>query len=314
MNTHSNAMSESPVESQAAASVDISPAQRFYWSVRRELWEHRYIYIAPLAAAGLFLVGFLIGTIHLPGKMRAALTLDPMRQHDAIQQPFEFAELLLMGTFIIVAGIYCLDALYGERRDRSILFWKSLPVSDLTTVLAKASIPVVILPLFTFAITVVTQGVMVLLSTAVLVGSGLSAGTFWKHFSLFQMWLGLFDHLVGFHGLWYAPFYCWLLLVSAWARRAPFLWATLPPLAIGFVEKIAFNTSYFGAMLQYRFSGGPEDATFMASSMSIDPPSHLYPVPFLIRLLISPGLWIGFVVAAAFLAGAVRLRRYRDPI
>jgi ABC-2 type transport system permease protein len=155
---------------------------------------------------------------------------------------------------------------------------------------------------------------MALLSTVVLLGSGLSIATLWNHFSLLQMWLGLFDHLVGFHGLWYAPFYCWLLLVSAWARRAPFLWATLPPLAIFAVEKIAFNTSYFGAMLQYRFTGGPERSAFMTSSMSIDPPSHLNPIAFLISLLISPGMWIGFGVAAAFLAGAVRLRRYRDPI
>jgi ABC-2 type transport system permease protein len=314
MNTQANAIPEPPVVSQAAAPTDISAAQRFYWSVRRELWESRYIYIAPLAAAGLFLVGFLIGTIHLPGKMRAALALDPMKQHEAIQQPYEFAETLLMGTFLIVAIIYCLDALYGERRDRSILFWKSLPVSDLTTVLAKASIPVVILPLVTFAITVVTQGIMVLLSTAVLLASGLSAAMLWSHFSLFRMWLGLFDHLVGFHGLWYAPFYCWLLLVSAWTRRAPFLWAALPPLAIGAVEKIAFNTSYFGAILQYRFMGNPEGSAFMTSSMSIDPPSHLNPVSFLMSLLISPGLWTGFAVAAAFLAVAVRLRRYRDPI
>jgi ABC-2 type transport system permease protein len=314
MNTQANAMPGSPVESRVSAPADISATQRFYWSVRRELWESRYIYVAPLAAAGLFLMGFLIGTIHLPGKMRAALALDPVKQHELIQQPYEFAETLLMGTFLIVAIIYCLDALYGERRDRSILFWKSLPVSDFTTVLAKASIPVVILPLVTFAITVVTQGTMLLLSTVALLGSGLSVATLWNHFSLLRMWLGLFDHLVGFHGLWYAPIYCWLLLVSAWARRAPFLWATLPPLAIGFVEKIAFNTAYFGAMLGYRFTGNPEGAAFMTSSMSIDPPSHLRPVPFLISLLFSPGLWIGFAVAAAFLAVAVRLRRYRDPI
>jgi ABC-2 type transport system permease protein len=307
-------MPESHVESQASAPADISATQRFYWSVRRELWESRYIYIAPLAAAGLFLVGFLIGTIHLPEKIRAALALAPMKQHAAIQQPYEFAETLLMGTFLIVAMIYCLDALYGERRDRSILFWKSLPVSDVTTVLAKASIPVVILPLLAFAITVVTQGIMALLSTVVLLGSGLSTATLWNHFSLLQMWLGLFDHLVGFHGLWYAPFYCWLLLVSAWARRAPFLWATLPPLAIFAVEKIAFNTSYFGAMLQYRFTGGPERSAFMTNSMLIDPPSHLNPIAFLISLLISPGMWLGMAVSAAFLAAAVRLRRYRDPI
>jgi ABC-2 type transport system permease protein len=124
------------------------------------------------------------------------------------------------------------------------------------------------------------------------------------------MWLGLFDHLVAFHGFWYAPIYCWLLLVSAWARRAPILWATLPLLAIGIVEKIAFNTSYFAALLQYRFAGGPEGDTFTATRASMDPLTHLHPGQF----LLSPGLWIGFAVAAAFLAAAVRLRRYRDPI
>jgi ABC-2 type transport system permease protein len=308
MNTQANAMPESPVESQLAELADISARQRFYWSVRRELWESRYVYIAPLAAAGLFLVGFLIGTVHLPGKMRAALALDPMKQHQLIRQPYEFAETLLMGTFLIVALIYCLDALYSERRDRSILFWKSLPISDLTTVLAKASIPVAILPLVTFAIIVVTQWIMVLLSTAVLLGSGLGTVTLWHHLPLFQMWLGLFDHIVGFHGLWYAPIYCWLLLVSGWARRAPFLWATLPLLAIGIVEKVVFNTSLFAALLQYRFTGGPEGAAFMPRSMSGDPPSHLN------SFLFSPGLWIGFAVAAAFLAAVVRLRRSREPI
>jgi ABC-2 type transport system permease protein len=309
MNTPSNAMPEYRLESQTATPADVSAAQRFYWCLRLELWEYRSIYIAPLAAAGVFLVGFLIGTIHLPGKMRAALALDATQQHELIQQPYKFVELLLMGTFLIVAGIYCLDALYGERRDRSILFWKSLPVSDLMTVLAKASVPIVILPLLTFAITVVTQWIMALLSTAVLLASGLSAATLWNHLPLLRMWSELFAHIVGFHGFWYAPIYCWLLLVSSWARRAPFLWATLPLLAIGIVEKIAFNTSYFGALMQYRFAGGPEAEALTASSASMDPVSHLHPVQFL-----SPGLWVGLAFAAAFLAGAVRLRRYRGPL
>jgi len=271
--------------------------------VLRELWEIRSIYIAPLAAAAVILAGFLISTIHLAHKMRAALALSPAQQNQAIQQPYTFAEDVLMGTLLIVAVFYCLDALYGERRDRSILFWKSLPVSDLTTVLAKASIPVLILPLVTFVVTVVTQWIMALLSTVVLLGSGLSAATLWNHLPLFQMWLRLFDHLVGFHGLWYAPFYCWMLLVSAWARRVPFLWAALPPLAIGVVEKIAFNTSYFEAILRYRFAGTPD-------ADAMDPTTHLSSVPF----LISPGLWIGLVVSAAFLAVAIRLRRYHGPM
>ena len=310
MNSPSNAMPESSVESHLIAPAVISPGQRMYWSVRRELWESRSIYIAPLAIAVLFLFGFLISLIHLPDKMRAALALDPAKQHELLAQPYDFAAILIMATTFIVAVFYCLDALHGERRDRSILFWKSLPVSDLTTVIAKMSIPLVVLPLLTFAITIVTQWIMLLLSTVVLLGSGLSVAPLWTHLSLFQMWLMLLYHLLAIHALWYAPIFAWLLLVSAWARRMAFLWAALPLLAIGVVEKIAFNTSHFAATLGNRLGGGSEGAGFTAGGMSMDPLAHLNPGQF----LISSGLWIGLAVAAAFLAAAVRLRRYQGPI
>jgi ABC-2 type transport system permease protein len=310
MNMPSNAMPESPRDTQDRAPAVISAARRMYWSVRRELWESRSIYIAPLAVAALILAGFLISAIHLPDKMRAALALNPMQRHELIEKPYNFAALLIMGTTFIVAVFYCLDALHGERRDRSILFWKSLPVSDLTTVLSKASIPLVVLPLLTFAITVVTHWIMLLLSTAVLLGSGLSVTTLWTHLPLWHMSLMLLYHLLAIHALWYAPIFGGLLLVSGWARRAPFLWAALPLLAIGVVEKIAFNTSHFAAMLGHRISGGPEGAASTVGGMSMDSLTQLTPGQF----LISPGLWIGLAVTAVFLAAAVRLRRYREPI
>ncbi len=157
MNTQSNAMPES-LDAQRVAPAVLSPSRPMYWSVRRELWENRSIYIAPLAVAGVFLFGFLISTIHLPSRMRALSALDPAQQREAIAMPFDIAAALLMLTQLLVGAFYCLDALHGERRDRSILFWKSLPVSDLTTVLSKASIPLVVLPLLTFTITVAMHG------------------------------------------------------------------------------------------------------------------------------------------------------------
>ena len=206
MNTPSNAMPDSSRNSQTKDpqmndSRGIAPAiftatRPMYWALRRELWENRSIYIAPLAVAALILFGFMISTIHLTDKMRAAAALDPMKQHEMIEQPYDFAELLLMGTFLIVAIFYCLDALHGERRDRSILFWKSLPVSDVTTVLTKASIPLLVLPLLTWAITVATQWIMLLMSSVVLLGSGESVATLWRHLPLFQMWMGLLYHLL----------------------------------------------------------------------------------------------------------------------
>ena len=292
MSTPSNTVSGIPAESQAGAPAVITAGRRLYWSVRRELWEYRSIYIAPLVAAGVFLLAFVTG-----------LTLSPAHRHEGLDTPYVFAAGLIMGTGFIVGIFYTLDALYGERRDRSILFWKSLPVSDLTTVLSKFAIPIVILPLLTFAIALITQFIMLLLS------SGLSVGPLGARMSFFHMSLMLLYHILTVHGLWYAPIYAWLLLVSAWAPRAPFLWAFLPPFVVWGVERIAFRTSHFLGMLQYRL-GGPEPPTTVRSDNLMESISALTPAQF----FSTPGLWIGLALAAVFLAAAVRLRRNREPI
>jgi ABC-2 type transport system permease protein len=303
MNTPSNAVS--PLDPHAVTPAAMSETRPLYWSIRRELWENRSIYIAPLVVAGVVLLAFLIATIG-----RAVATVDPVQRAAVLAERNNFAAGVIMATAFIVGVFYCLDALHGERRDRSILFWKSLPVSDLTTVLSKASIPLVVLPLLTFAIIVVMQLIMLLLSTAVMLMSGLSVATLWTPLELFQMPLVLLYHLVTVHALWHAPIYAWLVLVSGWARRVVFLWAVLPVVAIQIVEKIAFNTSYITAMLGRRLAG-PEGFDFTApGSVPVDPLMAFDPGTF----LSTPGLWIGLAVAAAFLAAAVRLRRYREPI
>ena len=305
MNTQ--ALTDTPLESQATAVIPAS--RRLLWSVKRELWEYRSLYLAPLAVAALFLAAFLFSAIHPPRNMRVASALNPEQPLKLLEQPYTIAAFFMMGTTFLVAMFYCLDALYSERRDRSILFWKSLPVSDLTTVLAKATIPLLFLPLLTFAITVVMQLIMMLLSSVVMLARGQTVSTLWTHLPFFQMSLALLFHLMGMHSLWYAPLYCWLLLISAWARRAPLLWAVLPPAVIAAVEKIAFNTSHFATMLGNRFGGG-QSPEFDDHAMMVVPLTALDVGNF----LISPGLWIGLAFAALFLAAAVRLRRYREPI
>src|SRR3979490_1087826 len=220
MNTETNELPQSPLASAPIA--PISPARPFYWSVRRELWENRSIYLAPLIAAGVVLFGFGITAFSLPRLRLNALALESARQRAAIEMPYDAAAMMIMFTVFIVGIFYCLDALHGERRDRSILFWKSLPVSDLTSVLSNAIVPLAILPLLTFAIAIVTQFTMLLISTVALVPSGL-AGTTWRILPYVQMSVILFYGLVTLV-LWQAPLYGWLLLVSGWARRATFLW------------------------------------------------------------------------------------------
>ncbi len=295
---------------QEIAPTAFSMMRPFYWSVRRELWEHRSIYIAPLAAAAVFLFGFVISLISLPHRMRDILALDPSKQREAIAMPYDVVAGLIMVITLVVGFFYCLEALYGERRDRGILFWKSMPVSDLTTVLAKASIPILGLQLLAFTITFVTQMIMLLLSSAVLAVNGISVATLWTRLSLFSISALLLYHLVALHGIWWAPIYSWLLLVSSWARRVPILWAVLPPLAIGVAEKVAFNTTYFGTWLGNRFSGGTDVLGDMSSNFPIEPMAHVHWG----RYLTLPGLWGGLIFAAVFLFAAARMRRYRQPI
>src|SRR6267142_4893484 len=218
---HESAGASDPGYGSAGPAYQSSSTQPFSWSVRRELWENRSIYVAPLIVAAVVLFGSFVGSFHLAGRRRLAMLLDPAHRRAAIELPYDIAAMIIILTAFVIGVFYCLVALHGERRDRSILFWKSLPVSDLTTVLSKASIPLVVLPLVTFAITAATQVVMLLQTSVVLLTSGL-AGTTWTRFNLLEQSLILLYSLVAL-ALWHAPFYGWLLLVSGWARRATFL-------------------------------------------------------------------------------------------
>jgi ABC-2 type transport system permease protein len=282
----------------------IPTTQLLYWSIRRELMEYRSIYLAPLAIGGVVVLGFGFVLVHLAEVVQSALALDPAKQHDAISQPFEVVAGLIMATAFIVSFYYALDTLYGERRDRSILFWKSLPVSDVIAVLAKAFVLLLVLPAVAIVVTLVTEAIVLGLSIAVLAAHGLSVAAFWAQLQPIDSMNGMLYHIVTVHILWYAPLYCWLMLISAWSKRAPLLWALLPPFAIIVFERVAFHTTYFQDFLQNRFAGGNGGHGMLDSEMGM----HAY------HFMITPGLWFGLLFAAAFLFVAARLRRARGPI
>jgi len=311
MNTPSNTVPEFPAESRIVTPAIGASTRPMYWSIRREIWENRSIYIAPLIVAALVLVGGLISASRLRSRMGSLLAMDPGPQQEAITMPYSAIAASLIVTAFIVAVFYCIDALHSERRDRSILFWKSLPVSDRTTVLSKAVIPLAVLPLLTFGLIVAAQVIMLLFSTAVLIDNTAGITMLWTHVRLLQ------DALVALYAvavvaLWLAPIYGWLLLVSGWARRAAFVWAVLPFPAIAAVEKIVFNTSHFALLLKERLVGWFSQAFTSGTPIcsAIDPFWQLTPG----RFLSSTGLWIGLAFTVVSLAAAVHLRRYREPI
>ncbi len=278
----------------------------FYWSVRRELWEHPAICLAPAGAAAVGLLGFGVSTLWL-----ARAVAGPVPRNDSLMAPYAFTALAVMVIGVLVSIFYTLGALHGERQDRSIQFWKSLPVSDTTTVLAKMAVAMVVMPLAALAAIFGAQTLMLVVSTIIVLVNGVDPARLWPRVDMSLMWTVLPYGLL-INALWLAPLYAWLLLISGWAKRMTFVWAFAPPLALALFEKLAFNSTYVINLLIERVLGGfgeafsirGEGRAPIGSFSDIDP----------IHAFSSPHIWGGLAVAGLLLALTIRMRRSRDAI
>ena len=278
------------------------------WSVRRELWENKSVYIAPAVVALLVLLAGSIAVSHV------VIPPDFDADGEAASRIAPLAGMLagpIMFTSFVISFFYCLDALYGEKRDRSILFWKSLPISDLVAVSAKAMIPMLVIPAVAVVTAMALQIVVLVVGSAILMARGISVNGFLAGVPLIEFW-GLQVVRTAALVLWYAPLYAWLFLVSVTAKRAPFVWAILVPLGIAVLERIAFGTFYVGKVIVDRLIGGGRmmqvAQTDHVKFMSAQPATNILP------LVTTLGFWIGLVVAVAVMAVVVYLRRSREPV
>ncbi len=280
----------------------------FLWSLRREdLGAPFHLGVAPLIVAGVVLVGFLVNKAGIDAFLTLP-ALDPQKQLTTAVLPFSLAAAMILLASFVVGAIYSGDAMLGERRDRSILFWRSMPVTDLTAVLAKAAIPIVVIPVISLAVVLVTQAVMLVFASIGLVANSFDPAGLWAHQPMLSMTIALV-YAVAVHALWFAPVYAWLLLVSSWAKRAVFAWAALPFFAWQVIELLALRKDYVVPLVKYRIAGAMSEAFVPEASIKIVTRlGQLDPA----RFLSSPGLWLGLAFAAACVAGAVRMRRYRE--
>lgn len=297
------------------ASLDFAPTaaesprvRPLYWSVRRELWDNRFLWMVPSAVALLVLItGVLTALIALARSTRIDLTATPR----AILNHLEMSPAPIMLCSLLVGFFYALDALYGERRDRSILFWKSLPVSDTTSVIAKMLIPIVVIPALGLALSIATQLILLVALIILTAPTDLPFTVLWRDAAFLEslpiMAYGLFAH-----ALWLAPLYAWALLISAWARRAPAMWLFVPPMLLIAIERLITGTSAMGKLIAYRFQGAMS-AAFDDSPDSraghIDSIAQLEPL----RFLTTPGLWLGLLFTVGATYAAIHLRRRREP-
>ena len=295
--------------------------------IKREIWEHRSIYITPAAIAVVMLLLALTGQVAISAlgapadvAMMGANELPP-EAHKAMVTGFVAG----LGSIFVVAMwiltiFYSLDSLYAERKDKSILFWRSLPVTDAETVISKLMVAVIVIPLVTFVAIAVTQILSLIFASIWLKAEGGNAGLLiWQSLDLIDIWGGTFIFVMALP-IWLSPFVGWYLFVSAWAKRMPLLVAFLPYFILPMIEKIVFGTGILADAFFERTASLPlfsiGDNTFAMFELE-DMPYYESMISLLGiidvgKFLISPSLWGGLLVCGLFTTAAIYVRRYRD--
>jgi len=283
----------------------------FSWLVRREFWENRAIWIIPPVIGAALTLATLFGRVDVNGVILS------MNRRTAV------SALMLFGfgmIFFLVMNVYAtwylLDCLYAERKDRSILFWKSLPVSDTATVLAKLFTALIAIPLVYFVAADLSTLLMAFVVSVR--GRNAIAASLWSA----DLWLqlqALWLYLILTTAIWYLPIAGWLIAVSAWARRAVMLWSVLTPLGLCLLERWFFGTHLLGSLLLDRtfdytshafrdLPGGGVWVTLATDGDWLAAPGGIWRVFDPIGFLASPATWIGSVVGALFVVAAIQLR------
>jgi ABC-2 type transport system permease protein len=295
--------------------------------VRREFWEHRYLWIAPLATAALLVVCavFAHGHVQLNGGDvgDAAFSAQQKLAISTIAQAVVFMALNLV--VVLFVSFYAVDCLYAERRDRSIYFWKSLPVSDGLTVASKLLVAMLVVPLGVWALAAVTHiAISIVFAAHSALGQLPAHAVAWNTLTWLRVeFLLLIGLVLGV--LWNAPITGYYLLVSVLARRNAVMWAIgIPPLALA-LEFIVFHTHYLYTFIGYRLSGiwdilaNHGDLNFITGqAANSDSHFNVPPIDALLGQLhfraafLAPDLWLGLIAAAAMIYAATRIRRYRD--
>jgi ABC-2 type transport system permease protein len=286
----------------------------YSWLIRREFWENRAIWIIPAVLGALMVLVALFGKVD-----QVSIPLPSQ----AIGGGFLLA---VGGTFFLVMTIYStwylLDCLYGDRKDRSVLFWKSMPISDTATVVSKLGTALIAIPLVYFAAGDVTALIMAFILSvrgSSVIGSALWQANLWLQLQV--LWL----YVIATSAIWYLPLAAYLLVISAWAKRAVMLWSILPPIALMLIERWFLGTHVIASQLGERLAGAarlpfrdPEGCcawvTTVVGKDTIRTPVSIWAFLDPGGFLASPETWIGAAAGVALIAAAIQLRRRRSEI
>ena len=322
---------------------------RFAWLLKREYWEERRGFLwSQVAVAGILIVLSIFGIIvaeatrvRMGGNIHftAGGDLSSVLQNALNKNAAGLSQAVagMMWTFGLFAGVvlsfklffYLLGALYDDRKDRSILFWKSLPISDTATVLSKVVTAMVVMPLI--AVVVALAGFLgeMIVASLWFIAHGLNPFTLlWAHATPWSSWLHMLA-TIPINAIWALPSIGWLLFCSAASRGKPFLWAVMIPVVAGVLNSWVallglphISIPFFwgnlvarpllsvipGSWVSVMKVGDP--ATVFASPASAG--IHLGSYAQMASVFATPELWIGAIVGIALIAAAIWFRRWRD--
>lgn len=295
--------------------------------IKREIWEHRSVYVTPTAIAVIVSLGVLAMLMFASGfaeELDVAifgaqnLAGDPERKA-ALTGFFLGTSWVFLIALAILTVFYCLDSLYAERKDKSILFWRSLPVTDAETVVSKLIMAILIIPVVTVIGIVATHLVNLIVTSIWVSMKGGDAGILiWGSVPLLDNWAAAFVVVIA-SSIWMSPFVGWFLFVSAYTKRSPLLMAFMPIILISLLEGIILKSHVFAENVLGRGDGIPifdvrdidtffDEEQWRVAENATSLLVHLDVVQF----LASPGTWAGILVCGLLSTGAIYIRRYRD--
>ncbi|MCH8159879.1 MAG: ABC-2 transporter permease [Proteobacteria bacterium] len=294
--------------------------------IRREIWEHRSIYVTPMAIASIVTLGVFAMLIFASG---FAAELDAVifgatniagetERKAALTLYFLGTSWLFLVALAILTVFYCLDSLYAERKDKSILFWRSMPVTDAETVISKLIIALLVIPVAAIIGIIATHLVnLVVTSVWVSMKGGDASLLIWGSVSLLDNWLAAVIVILA-TGIWMSPFIGWFLFVSAYTKRSPLLMAFMPLVLIALLEKIILRTHIFA---QYVLGRGDEMPLIRTENVErffdeeqwriAEGATHLLVHLDIVQFLTSPATWAGIIVCGLLSTAAIYVRRYR---
>ncbi|WP_262695966.1 hypothetical protein [Kordiimonas aquimaris] len=306
----------------------------FLTLMKREVLENQNGYIrVPVILAGitisLVILAMLgVGELNFVNSMDHhevenfgdALSLAQQEEGDelpaAVTVGYWALSMITWMAFPFVVFFSLLGSLYEERRDRSILFWKSMPVDDWQEVLAKLLAPVFIAPATFLAVTIAAQLTIALIISVVTLFQGGPVLELWPVGLMIVGWFTAFMHYL-ILAVWALPLFAWLLFVSSFANRMPFLWALLTPAVLIAIEAMFFETTelvrwiaiHMGGWQEFAFDGFGRD-------VDIDGPQELFRMmtsgwqgEALSYTLTSGSFWFGTIIAVGFFFGATEMRK-----